>query len=338
MIEGKLGLGSKRTTEQSGVALFIALLMVATLSFIAIGVTETMTLSAKRTGASNSRAQIFWRAVSAEVVVRTALERVLGEQDSQSPLTLTHPLFLGPIDIPLPDGTATIQFFDGTRCFNLNSLTPSNSPSDESGPVRELKLLMETLGAPSSTADKTAAVIIDWIDDDPIPTISGAEDNFYSALPSPYRTGGGALASVSEIRAMDGIGIALYRQLSEYLCVAADRKPMKINVNMLLPAHAPLLVALTNGAITISQAQEVLADRPPEGWTTTEAFWSNPVLAETPLSDEEKSARTAINSSYIEARATVEFDGISIEQRLTYQISGGNNALRLLSRQLGEGI
>ncbi len=360
---------------ERGVALIVALLMTATLSFLALSVSEKMRASARRSAFSADRSELYWRAISAEALAREALADLRaaadGAGEANARLTLSSPLFLAPVDIPLPDGRASLQFADAGRCFNLNSLGAGGAGNDpeeddaDGAPGRrggagadgggeetgrgtarrgegtsrqEFAALLSLLGLGDGESAQLAATVVDWIDADDVTSLNGAEDDFYTALPAPFRTGGAPLADVSELRAMRGFDDVVYQGLRPFVCALPEGREAVLNVNMLRPQDLPVLAAIISAAseqtVDASGLMNVLEARPPEGWRNAEAFWASPTLAEYGVPQEVRAARTDVESRYIEARAIVERNGVEVAVTLTFQ-ARNDGTYRLLSRSFG---
>jgi len=329
--------------KDRGVALIIVLLMTASLSFLALGFSETLSLSVRRAANSADRARLFWTVLSAEAAATAALRQALAAEQEVR-FTPTHPLFLAPIDLPLPEGFGTVEFADATRCFNLNRLGASpgeegaeegDAVSEAAGARRELATLFTELGAASGDAERLVGVIADWIDQDNSRGLSGAEDDFYLGLPSPFRTGAGPIADVSELRAMEGVAPDVYRLISPFLCAAPDAARIPVNVNMLQPFHAPLLAAMTDGGLSQADARNLIAARPPQGWASAAEFWALEPLAALELDETDRSARAGIRSDFVEARLLIGVNEIDIEARLLFQTSGAGRGVSLIAREFG---
>ena len=327
--------------KQRGAALIVVMLIAATLSFVALALVGAVSQSAQRTGGTAARAELLWRAVSAEAIAKAAISEALRQTEGGGPpLTSDHPLFSEQLIIPFPNGAGAMIFADATRCFNLNSLgaaAGSDSDGDESGPRTEFIELMKAIGLGETEASNLASVVRDWIDADSIPEIGGAEDGFYTALPTPYRTGGARLASVSELRAMQGVTPAIYAAASPFLCAAPEDAPMVINLNALTPDHAPLLTALTRGFLDVDAARDMLASRPPGGWTSPEQFWALPAFEDEEFDGETMASRTSVASRYIEARAGATVNEIDMNVRLLFSAPAGTDDPTLISRELNRG-
>ncbi len=320
--------------RQRGAALVIVLVLIVTLSFVVLAVTESMALAAHRAINSRARAEAMWRAFGVEALAASALSAALRE--TPEAVTLDHPWVERPIDAPMEGGTATLWFSDATRCVNLNSLvTVLDQGEYEARPAgaRELVATLEAAGASGADAQTLADLVTDWIDTDSLAEANGAEDSYYTARPAPYRTGATLLADLSEVRAMAEIDKDFYKALRRYACVRPGADAAPINVNMLRPEDAPLIVGLLDGAVSIAAAQDAIAARPPGGYPSTETFWAHPAFAGIDISQEMR-GRARLTSRYIEARAKIAYDGAVVNATLGFDVDDGGNA-RLVSRRWG---
>lgn len=316
--------------RQRGAALIIVLLLVATLSFILLSITERVSASVERSVFDRARADMLWRAAAAEEIAR----QILAKADAAGELAAMTPnsgLLAQEIELPFEGGANIIRFRDATRCFNVNELeTASGGPAAPNAATRFADL-GAALGLGDSEARKVASVITDFIDPDGVEEIQGAEDGFYSALPTPYRTAGGRLASVSELRAMDGVSRSLYRRLKPYLCAIDDNAQPSINLNMLTKEHAPLIVALTNGAWSEAEASTQIEARPPGGWAAVSDFWA-PFVAG---GGAQPTNAGALTSSRLEALIRLEVNGQTMDEKLLFEVKAGAKP-KLVARTFGD--
>lgn len=325
-----------RGNSQRGAALILVLLLVATLSFIALAMSERTVLAASRSFNSRTRSEMLWRAFGAEALARTTIKAAM--EASNGKLTRTNPLVAKQLDLPMDGGVARLQVVDRTRCFNLNSLVDLGSGDAgavNDAAVAELLELGRAAGADVSDLDSIAAGIVDWIDPDTLQEPNGAEDGLYTLLPTPYRTGSQRLADVSELRAIAGIDRVAYAELRPFVCALPNGAPAPVNVNMLTEADAPLISAMVKGQVGMAEIRDVIAARPPEGYATEEDFWNAEAFAEAGV-DEATRTRVKLSSRYLEVNGTIEYYGASLDLGLLFEVDDNGRA-RLLSRRLGAG-
>ncbi len=295
--------------EQRGAALLVVLLLVATLAFIALSITERTALAASRSVNARIHDESIWLAFGAETLAVAALESIW--KVSNGKMSLDDPWASEPLSVPFDDVSGARLFFvDATACFNVNSLATDAggaSAGAVSPAIEEFSFLARNLGFSVLDGERLGSVIADWVDNDTSRLPQGAEDDYYSLLPSPYRTGNQNIASISELRAMKGFSRDVYRTLRPYLCALPDAQASSINVNMLNERHAPILAALLGENVTVTQARDLITARPPGGYANTDAFINAPAIKSLEL-DTTPAGRIAVTSKYIEARAEIVYD------------------------------
>ena len=335
MTSGARGNTNRRTkSTQRGAALLIVLLLVASLSFVVLGLVERVSLSIDRTGGVALRNELMWRAVSAEAVAREVIATAKTEnRRSKIFFSPDHPLFREGVVIPSVDGLGgELRFADAGRCFNVNVLSIR---TEKKAVINELGLLFESLGAASPDALRIASVISDWVDDDDEQEARGAEDGFYTALPTPFRTGGGRIADISELRAMNGISKSIYDQIAPFLCALPDAQHAVINLNTLREIDAPLISAMTSGKISVSLARDVINARPPGGWASVDEFWGAPAFSDIEFDNQNHIARTDVDTQYFEVIGGASMEELDVSIRMIMSAPSNSERPILVSRTLG---
>jgi general secretion pathway protein K len=106
-------------------------------------------------------------------------------------------------DVPLGDGTISIEILDAERHLNINSIATRNP--------QLLELILQLCGAGASDSVDIAAAIRDWIDpNDDAAMGGGAESEFYRMLNPPYIAKNGPIDDLSELLKIRGISPQLY--------------------------------------------------------------------------------------------------------------------------------
>lgn len=316
--------------EQRGAALLTVLLLTATIAALAVVMTETITRSLARATAGEARDQAFWAMVGIE---RTALQ-IIEEQGSDLDQP-TAPLFAEPIIIPFEGGTATISFSEASNCFNINDLVDAddgNSVADE-GAAERFARLVQAIGGNLSAGQQLAARTTDFIDRDSRVETGGAEDYDYSRRDVPYRTAGGFLASVSELRAIAGFSRDVYGILAPQLCALPKDGTQELNVNTLAPGDVPLLIALAGDGLARATAERLVTQKPPNGYDSVEAFIDQPLLAGAELA-EDFSAFLSTKSTLVEMEIVLESPLGRLRQ--VSLVERGEGGTEVLERRVGE--
>jgi len=154
--------------------------------------------------------------------------------------------------LPVDDGQITGEIQDLQGRFNLNNLVDATSGKSNVPAVAQFQRLLEALAIDQlDLADK----IVDWIDPDEITQPSGGEDGEYLSMEIPYRTSNQFMASVTELRLIEGVTPSIYRKLEPFVTALPTATPVNINT-----AAAPVLMSLGTG-ISASAAESLVGKR-----------------------------------------------------------------------------
>ena len=240
-----------------------------------------------------------------------------------------------PIPLPVPSGTASAVVVDGGNCFNLNSLVTETGPGVYGSftPARiQFARLIRLVDPAARAPDAIAAAASDWIDTDSDAIQDGAEDGAYAGGKQGYRTGNTLMRDPSELRAVAGVARVDYDKLRPWICALPIAAPSKINVNTILPEQAPLL-AMLRPNLTVEAVRQGLLRRPPAGFNTAAAFWSQPIITGAGASDD-AAGQSDIKTVWFSLQVDVAMNGAILQQ--TGLIDASVLPARLVSRQWGE--
>ncbi|MCJ7555709.1 MAG: type II secretion system minor pseudopilin GspK [Gammaproteobacteria bacterium] len=247
--------------RQKGMALIIALLIVAMATLVATTLTFDFSLDQRRAQSLLATQQSRQLALGAEAwaseILRDDLENSttdhLGEEWAmQLP--------------PLPADGFLIQGIleDMQGKFNLNNLVNSDGEADPIKLAQFQRLLVALELNPS-----LAGVMVDWIDPDTQSSFpDGAEDDFYTGSDVPYRTPNTYITTITELQAVQGMTEESFRKLLPY--VTALPPGTQLNVNTAAPV---VLLSLGDG-IDIIQAESLAAEAAEEGFPDLQSFAS----------------------------------------------------------------
>lgn len=232
--------------RQQGVALLIAIIVVALATIIATNMLARHDLDQRRLANMRNSDQAMRYGVAAEQFVSLILKRDFEDNKIDSP---DEP-WLQPITLPIEEGTLSGQLIDHSGCFNVNNLSSANAEEHYNVLLR----LVAALELPSGVlSEQVAQGIRDWVDEGFEASIPyGAEDGHYAGLSPAYRTPNVGMASISELRLVNGLTAADYEKLKPQLC-ALPSGNTSININM---ASAELIAALSPD-LSASAAQEL---------------------------------------------------------------------------------
>ena len=326
---------SKRANDPSerGAALLTVLLLVAVIAVLAGTALEKLRLATRLGGNAVALDQARAYSFAAETLAVVKVTDLLLQSNDR--VTLQGGWSGRPIPLPIPGGTASATVVDGGNCFNLNSLVTEINPGVYAAytPARVQFARLIRLVAPAARSpDTIAASAADWIDSDTAAIQDGAEDGAYGNGKQPYRTGNTLMSDASELRAVSGISRAEYETLRPWLCALPNAAPSKINVNTILPEQAPLL-SMLRADLSVEAVRQGLLRRPPQGFSTAAAFWSQPVITGAGSADD-AAGQTDVKTLWFSLQVDVALNGAILQQ--TGLIDASVLPARLVSRQWGE--
>ncbi|MBM2853734.1 MAG: Type secretion system protein [Steroidobacteraceae bacterium] len=235
--------------RQRGVALIMAIVMVAIATVLAVRIGTRASLDMRRTAGLIALDQAWHVALGAEAWAAEVLRK--DREDSET----DHPgeRWAQPIPpLPVDGGTVRGALEDMQGRFNLNNLLMDNGTVNESA-VQRFERLLEKAGADQ----RWARIMADWLDSDTVPGFpDGAEDGNYLSQNPPYRSANGPVTTITELMALPGMTLEEYLRIRPY--VAAVPLGTKIN---LCTASAPILAALVEGGTDFGDTDSLLANR-----------------------------------------------------------------------------
>jgi general secretion pathway protein K len=250
--------------RQRGVALIIALILVALATILATKLTFDGFLERRRDIGVLAAEQALQFGFGAEAL---AADVLLQDAQNARQTTLsapwaqaTQPLPITPQDNPEgePIGTLQGQIEDMQGRFNLNNLGhlitdgTTKQVIQDPKPLAQFQRLLALVGL----EPKWAAIARDWIDADGNPgSPDGAEDQVYTSQTPPYRTGNWPMMSPSELMNMPGFGADRYRKIAPFV-TALPTANATINV---CTAPAAVLMSLAD-TLSGEYTDEVLAN------------------------------------------------------------------------------
>jgi general secretion pathway protein K len=300
--------------RQNGVALLVALLVVALATVLIASLLDRGELGLARTRNQLREAQAQAYAQGLEAYAARVLQQdwaLNGGGADSAGSAWAVPL----LPTPVPGGMISATMRDRNGCFNLNNLVDASGAPNPPWPDK-FRRLLTALRLDPNLADAVAA----WMDARP-----GSEDPFYLAQPLPYRAAKRNFIHVSELRLVKGVGGDVYAALAAHVCALPPGT--RINVNT---ASVPVLMTL-NGITTEQLAQRVWQDGH-ANYPSLDALQS---IVPGILSE---SRYYGVNSGYFQARGDITLDGLPftfyslIERRLG---AGADGGVRVIARGRG---
>ena len=319
--------------SERGAALLTVLLLVAVIAVLAGTALEKLRLATRLGGNAVALDQARAYSFAAETLAVVKVTDLLLKAEDR--VTLQGGWSGKPIPLPVPSGTASAVVVDGGNCFNLNSLVTETGPGVYASftPARiQFARLIRLVDPAARAPDAIAAAASDWIDTDSDAIQDGAEDGAYAGGKQGYRTGNTLMRDPSELRAVAGVARVDYDKLRPWICALPIAAPSKINVNTILPEQAPLL-AMLRPNLTVEAVRQGLLRRPPAGFNTAAAFWSQPIITGAGASDD-AAGQSDIKTVWFSLQVDVAMNGAILQQ--TGLIDASVLPARLVSRQWGE--
>ena len=203
---------SRINSYQTGVALITVLLVLALATVTVVSMSSERQLDIRRTE-NHIRNDQAW--VHVQSLESWAMQRL--QADDAANLA----------EIRLDEiGTVKLHgvINDLQDRINLNNLLVDGQQSQED--VRRLQRLLKQLKLPVELTD----AILDWLDaDSDIRYPEGAEDEFYTRLNPPYRSGNRLFGDVSELLLVKGVTPQIFQTLRPYITAVDSYAPINVN-------------------------------------------------------------------------------------------------------------
>jgi general secretion pathway protein K len=201
----------KKLNTEDGVALLIVLwvitlLMVLVMSFSMLSRTEANSTVFFRDGVQKK----FF----AEAALERATMEIFHRQTHKNQTVVLEGNEVLRIDGRAYDGSIgtgryVFRLFNESGKINLNTMGGRSGVGNRSGVDTSsgiiLNNLLVNLGIAKETADIIVDSILDWIDDDDLHRLNGAESDYYQSLPNPYKAKNARLDTLEELLLIKGM-------------------------------------------------------------------------------------------------------------------------------------
>jgi len=250
---------------ESGSAMIITLLVIATLVGLTVAFSEDTGLELQLAGYSRDHYRAYHAARSG---VQLALEAI--GRDEKKDMDSLREDWAKVSTESFPDGlpedvTLSGGVFDESGKFNVNALLNEKGEID---PAKEQRLyrLFRVLGVD----ERKSAPILDWLDGDDIERMDGAENAYYGSLKEPYACSNGPFVTLGQLMMVKGVGETAAK---DHLTVYSDGR---ININT---ASKEVLRCLDE-EIDDSLAEAIAAFRHSEDFSSAEDLKKVPGMNE----------------------------------------------------------
>jgi general secretion pathway protein K len=314
----KTGLHARISTRQRGVALLIALVVMAIAATLSTAMLWSRELDIRRFANIKQGDQALEYALGAEAWAEQILLR--GYQSDPNVTNLTQDWALQLPSLPIEGGSIKGHLVDLEGLFNVNNLASSNAAEANAALAQFQRLLIDLNLDP-----EIANAVRDWVNAGDQPHYpGGAKDEFYSQLAPPYLTAEQPMTSISELLLVKGVTPQVYAALLPNVCAlplvapgAQLNTPMRatpININT---APAPVIASLNVG-ITEAAADAAVQARKQHTFESPAELWT--LLQMQPAAG----IPPSITSSYFRLDAQVEIGTTQITlYSLLYRASNG---------------
>ncbi len=206
--------------RQKGVALLIAILLVALGTMIAVTLAYDNAMTARRTIAALNYDQALLITEGAEDFAAYGLQQIFQNTPSQGnqPAHMVYPgqawgQPLGPIEVA-PGVTLEAHLEDLEGRFNLNDLVNSDGKTANNAAIAAFQNLLANVGLERKWADD----VVNWISQNPTPPFpDAASDTAYLEMDPPYHSPNLPITSASELLALPGFGRARFEKIAPYI-------------------------------------------------------------------------------------------------------------------------
>jgi general secretion pathway protein K len=199
--------------RQRGVALLVAILLVALGTIIAAAMAYNNAMTARRAAATFGFDQALLVAEGGEALAAYGLMQQAKENSPYIGPGQAWSQPLPPTEVA-PGVTLEASMEDLQGRFNINNLVNTDGETPNPTAIAVFQRLLQRLGMDP----KWAYYTVDWIDQDSNPmSPDGAEDSVYMEADPPYRTPNLPITSTSELMALPGFTRADFDRLAPHI-------------------------------------------------------------------------------------------------------------------------
>jgi general secretion pathway protein K len=197
---------------QRGIALLVAVLLVALGTMLAAAIAYENAMTARRGMATYAFDQALLVQQGAEALAAYGLREVWRSNQQYTYANQGWAKPYGPLEV-VPGVMLEASLEDMQGRFNLNMLVQQDGTPDKVE-VAAFQQLLALVGL----EPKWAYFVVDWISRGIQPSVpDGAKDSVYMGQSPPYRTPNRYITSTSELLALPGFGADRYKVLAPYI-------------------------------------------------------------------------------------------------------------------------
>lgn len=325
--------------HQSGVALIIALLVVALATVTAVAIAWHEQIDIRRSENILRADQAYLQGLGVESWAIGMLERDIQSTPPGNKVDGLADNWAEPLPAtPIEGGHIAGHIEDLQGRFNVNNLYVPLRPdiAQQQRAAVELAYFQRLLDV-LNLDPAIAPAVADWIDGDTQARFpNGAEDYAYLDRQPPYRTANTRIASVSELRLVKGMTNKAYDKLAPYVTALPENTAINVNT-----APAPVLQALSD-KIDSNQLKALVQTRVKHPLTSTSAFMQQLGLAAsadhaspaTKAAAEQLKSLIGVSSQYYRVEADVKLDETQL-RLFSLLAEQANGKVQVLARTMG---
>ncbi|MCW8931067.1 MAG: type II secretion system minor pseudopilin GspK [Gammaproteobacteria bacterium] len=305
--------------SQKGMALLMAIMIVALVAIISVNMLFQRQLEIYRTANLYFREQAYQYSLAIERWGVSALAQDFEQEKTDKQHSDSYQDIWNTALVNFEVEQAKIDgiILDLQGRFNLNNLVV-NGVVDKKWEAT-YKRLLKTLNLPLALSDS----LVDWMDANEQPTGSfGAEDIYYIALDQPYRASNQSLVNVSELFLIKGYDKKTIDILKPHVFVSKDMTPININTS------TPIVLMSIIPGLLEDQAESLIEQIDKTPFTEVETFLKDPLIKDKAI----EPVQISVASSYFTVVSHVLIDKtmVSLQSVLKRDEQG---TIQVLNRQ-----
>lgn len=311
----------QRPAKQKGVALITVLLVFAIASVIAAEIVTRTYFGIQSTGNHLIQAQAYQYALGGEAFARQILKKDFDKDHESNESAPNDHLYeaWSRLDkaYEFDQGRLEIVISDLQARFNVNNLVNIEG-GVENHFLQQFQHLLNIAGVDSQVLSSLA----DWLDKDSVPRGINTEDQGYLALEQGYRSANRAMAHISELRLLQGIGKVEFEKLKPF--IVALPKTTSININTANAGVLSVLLDSQEPGVT----RRIVDSRGEKGFESVSAFLEDENMADLNIQESDISVRSEF--FMVQVRSTFAERVVWLTSVLHRDLEDGS--IRLISR------
>ncbi|MES9939622.1 MAG: type II secretion system minor pseudopilin GspK [Candidatus Thiodiazotropha sp. 6PLUC2] len=321
----------RQKTQQRGIALITAIVIVAMASIAAVAMTHSLQLNIRRTGNIQAADQAYYYTLGSEAWSRGMLIRDLNDDEGKKYDGLEENWAQELPPTPVEGGEVQALTTDLQGRFNLNNLYLEAEAEEEtknqvSVQLAIFKRMLLALELPESIAQATK----DWLDGDNKTSYpDGAEDIEYLSQDPPYRTANGFIASITELRLIKEMDQESYEKLAPHVIALPVKSAINVNT-----ADQIVLQSLISD-LSEADAEQLISEREENPFKEPASFIARvrELLDENKVKSEDIEPLISVDSHFFQLETVVRMENNS--QKLVSRLYKGSKDVVVLSRTIG---